>query len=112
MVRGKVAEVGDTTVAQNGYHYTRTEEGWKLTSRLLMEQKLGRPLLKTERVIFKNNNRKDIRPDNLEVRTVTNGTKSLLNKRANLEAKIEELQAQLDEVNEQIKQIQSQQSSH
>jgi len=43
MARGSTAVVGQTRVAQNGYHYTKVEErGWVLTHWLTMEKKLGR----------------------------------------------------------------------
>lgn len=54
----------------NGYVQVKTENGWKLKHRLVMEKKLKRPLARNERVYFKNGNKSDYRPSNLEVRVV------------------------------------------
>jgi DNA-directed RNA polymerase subunit L len=99
-VRGSRSEVGDTRVAKNGYHYTKTEERWRLTHHILMEEKLGRPLKENERVVFVDNDRTNLDLDNLEVRIKT--TSTLRKKEANLVARITELQAQLEEVRKQI----------
>ena len=48
-------------------HYGPNKKGWMLHHRYVMQQKLGRPLLKTERVHHINANRKDNRPENLEL---------------------------------------------
>jgi hypothetical protein len=100
-MRGSRSEVGDTHVAKNGYHYTRTEERWRLTHHLVAEEKLGRPLSDTERVVFVDGDRTNLDPDNIEVRRKV--TSSLRKKEAQLVARIEELQAQLDAVRTQIK---------
>jgi hypothetical protein len=95
-VRGQKAKVGDTRVSPNGYHYTRTKDGWELTGRLVGAKKLGRALLPTERVRYEDGNRLNNDPDNVIVYTVRESSNA--KKRARLEAKIEELQAQLDEL--------------
>jgi hypothetical protein len=66
-VRGKASTVGDTRVSLNGYHYTRTTEGWQLTHRLIAEEKLGRPLRENERIRFVDNDRTHLDPDNIHV---------------------------------------------
>jgi hypothetical protein len=53
MPRGKLSDVGDTRVAGNGYHYTKTEDCWRLTHHLTAEKILGRPLKDSESVRFK-----------------------------------------------------------
>lgn len=94
MARGRKSKVGDTRVAANGYHYTRTEEGWVLTHRLVAERALGRPLRHDERVRFKDGDRTNYAdPDNLEVYTVKKS--SIAKRRARIEARIEELKAEL-----------------
>lgn len=95
MTRGKPSEVGATKVSGNGYHYTRTPNGWELTGRYIGAQKLGRALRSNERIKFLDGNQLNLDPDNIEVREVktTSGTK-----KAQLEARIEELQAKLAEL--------------
>lgn len=100
-MRGSKSEPGDTRVAKNGYHYTRTEEKWELTHHIVAEKKLGRPLKDTERVVFVDGDRTNLEPDNLEVRPKV--TSSLRKKEANLVARIAELEAQLATVRAQIK---------
>jgi hypothetical protein len=96
MARGKRSAVGDTRVAPNGYHYTRTEEGWELTHKLIAEQKLGRKLLPNERCRFKDNDRTNLTPDNIIV--YEGKPKGSASERARLEARIEEMQARLAEL--------------
>lgn len=101
MSRGRNAQVGDTRVSANGYHYTRVENGWRLTHHLIAEEKiLGRPLREDERVHFRTGNKADLTPNNIKV--VKKGKASLRQQKARLEVRIEELQAQLDEVNKEL----------
>ena len=61
MGRGKTAEVGDTRIAANGYHYTKTEtRGWVLTHWLTAEKMLGREIRSDEQVRFKTKQAKTI----------------------------------------------------
>lgn len=101
MPRGQLAKVGDTRIAQNGYHYTRTKEAWRLTHHIIAERKIGRPLRKGERVVFIDGDRKNMSPGNLRV--VVGGQASLSRRIAMLEAEIEEKQAALDELRRQMK---------
>jgi hypothetical protein len=87
-------------VNQNGYHNTRTQDGWELTHRLVAEKKLGRKLKANEMVRFVDNDRTNLSPDNIEI--IETGNHSLRRKKASLEARIEELQAQLEEVNKEL----------
>lgn len=95
----KQAAVGATNVAQNGYHYTKTKDGWRLTHHLIAEKQLGRPLRKGERVYFIDNDRANLDPDNIEVRSqkVTKEDKILLIKEkiARLQDELAELEASL-----------------
>lgn len=109
MSRGKNAKVGDTRVAANGYHYTKCEEGWRLTHHLVAEEKLGRKLEKGERVTFDDNDRTNLSPDNIVVKQTGGG--SLERRRGQLEARIQELQAELDDVVAQIARAKLPQSS-
>lgn len=56
-------------VAQNGYSYTKLGKGnWRLTHHLIAEEKLGRALDSSqERVVFKDRDRTNLDPDNIEV---------------------------------------------
>jgi hypothetical protein len=94
MSRGKPSAVGDTRVAPNGYHYTRTPDGWRATHELVLEQKLGRLLNKaTEGCRFVDGDRTNLSSENIELRTKRSQSDDAV--RARLEARIEELQAQL-----------------
>jgi hypothetical protein len=97
MARGKASEVGDTRVAKNGYHYTRTHLKWTLTHHILAEAKLGRPLKDDERANFRDRDRTNLDPDNIII--VKKGSTSVARERARLTARIQELQAQLAELN-------------
>jgi hypothetical protein len=100
-MRGSRSEVGDTRVAKNGYHYTKTEERWRLTHHLVAERHLGRLLSANERVVFVDGDRTNLDPANIQVKRKI--TSSLRKKEANLVARIAELTAQLDQVRDQIK---------
>lgn len=102
IVRGRSAVIGDTMVSANGYHYTRTEDKWRLTHHIIAEEKiLGRPLLPSESVRFKDpSNKANLHPDNLVV--VTKGTASLKKRRAQLETRLDELKAQIADLDKQI----------
>ncbi len=100
MTRGQVSEVGETRTSANGYHYTRTEDGWRLTHHLIAEKQLGRRLKEDERVSFKDKNKKNLDPDNIVVNL--QGRSSLHRRKAQLEARIEELKAELAALEEEI----------
>jgi hypothetical protein len=99
-MRGSRSEPGETRVAKNGYHYTRTEEKWRLTHHLIAEEKLGRPLSPHERVVFRDNDRTNLDPSNIQVKRKT--TSQLRKKEEALVARLEEVQAELDAVRNQI----------
>ena len=105
MSRGKGVEVGSTRVAQNGYHYTKTDnKGWRLTHHIVAEDHiLGRELKPGERVIFKTNNKTDLRPENIEV--IQQGKSSVRKRRAVVLARIADLQAELAELNKELENV-------
>ena len=100
MPRGKTAEVGDTRTAPNGYHYTKTDAGWRLTHHIAAEQYIGRPLKENERVEFVTKDRLNFEENN--IRVVIQGRGSLRRRKAQLEARIRELQAELDDVKKEL----------
>jgi hypothetical protein len=68
MSKGKKASPGDTMIAANGYHYTRTPEKWRLTHHLVAEREiLHRELAKDERVVFIDGDRTNIVASNIRV---------------------------------------------
>lgn len=69
-MRGKRSKIGDTRWSKNGYHYTRTENKWELTHRLLAIVKMGRELRDDERVKFADGDRTNLDSDNIVVYTV------------------------------------------
>lgn len=100
MARGKKASPGDTRVAPNGYHYTRTEKEWRLTHHIVAEMYvIGRPLLPDERVSFKDGDRTNMSIANLIVSKVASKSKAA--RKAAIETKIEDLQRQLAEIDEE-----------
>lgn len=94
MTRGRGSPDGSTFVNKNGYHHTKVEGQWVLTARLVLEKKLGRKLREGERVKYIDNDRKNLKPDNVTYTVPKDKSKAA--KRAQLEHQIEELQAQLD----------------
>lgn len=98
MARGKNAKVGDTRTAPNGYHYTKTEDGWRLTHHILAEKSLGRKIKKNERVYFKDGDRTNLSKDNVlvkRVRTKKDRLAEIDNKIAILKQEREELLADM-----------------
>lgn len=95
-MKGQRAEVGDTRVAPNKYHYTRTADGWRLTHHLTAEKALNRPIGKDEMVRFKPGFSRDDydNPDAIEV--IQKGKSSKARRMNYLEGRIEEMQQELE----------------
>ncbi len=91
MPRGQQSPVGTVTVNANGYSQTKTEAGWVGTHTLVLEKKLGRKLAPGERAVFKDGDRGNLDPSNIELKQSTNA-KSLRAKIAKWTAEIEDRQ--------------------
>lgn len=93
MPRGVVSKDGDTNTSKNGYHYTRVDGRFRLTHHLVAESILGRPIEPDETVSFKDGDRTNLTPNNIQVTKRKTSRKSQI---AVLEARIMELKAQRD----------------
>jgi hypothetical protein len=102
MGRGQTAQLGDTRIAKNGYHYTKIEprengiasNGWILTHWLTAEKKLGRQLEPNESVRFKEPKfkRTPYDPDGIVI--IKKKTASARRRIAVIDDRIRELQAE------------------
>lgn len=99
-MRGSKSADGDERVARNGYWYVKTEDGWKLKHRWLVEQHLGRELTSEERVVFKDNDRTNFDINNLEIQVKASISKKA--RKARLEARKEEIEAELAKLNKEV----------
>jgi len=96
MPRGTPAKPGDVSIAQNGYSYTQTDLGRRLTHHLIAEESLGRPLTGNERVSFADGDRTNFDPTNI---VVTVKHEQSINKRlTKINNKIHELQKERSEL--------------
>lgn len=93
MPRGQTAADGHTYIAKNGYHYTKVDGKNRLTHHIIAEQVLGRPLQPDETVRFKDGDRTNLKPENVNV---TTRKTSLAGRIATLNDKIRELTAERD----------------
>jgi hypothetical protein len=101
MPRGAEAPIGAERVAPNGYRYRKMDYGWELVSRVLMIEKIGRPLREDEYVAFIDGDKTNIVIENLEIRI--RGKASLRKRLAQVEARLAEMLALRDELRERIK---------
>ncbi len=92
MPRGAKAKNGATRVAPNGYHYTKKNDKWHLTHRMIVEEKLGRPMLATERCFFIDGDKTNVDPENIGINEVKGGIDKKI---AEIEEKISDLKIQL-----------------
>lgn len=94
MPRGVAAKLGDTYTSANGYHYTRVDEGWRLTHHIKAEENLGRKLLPNERPYFKDGNKANIEHHNIGI--APRHASSVAKRIAQLNSRIAELVAERD----------------
>jgi len=96
MPKGIAAPIGSQTIAQNGYTWVKTEDGWKYKHVLIAEEKLGRPLESNERVTFKDHDRNNFTLDNIVVSTFVKKVPALrsLNK---IRTRLDKVEAKFNE---------------
>jgi wyosine [tRNA(Phe)-imidazoG37] synthetase (radical SAM superfamily) len=88
-------------VSQNGYDYTKCEDGWRLTHHLVAERTLGRSInYDQELVTFKDKDRRNLNPDNIQVQK--KGKSSYARRLAQLEARKDEIEAEIEQVRKLI----------
>lgn len=90
--KGRRKPIGAKRVSPNGYEYTKTNDGWVLSHRLVAEEKLGRKLRDNERTYFVDGDRKNLDPDNIAVREAENTKEIRIEK---LKTRIKALQQEL-----------------
>lgn len=96
--RASSVPIGTIRVAQNNYQYTKVGEGnWRLTHHIIAEEKYGRKLREGERVCFKDKDRTNLDPDNIEIIT-SKSKKSNATVLARLYARRDELNARIAEL--------------
>ncbi len=100
MPRGSTSKVGDKRVSPNGYEYTKTEEGWILTHKLVAEKRDGVKYNGDVTFRYADGDKTNFDPDNIIV--MPKKFKSTASRRARLEARIAELQAELDSLGDDV----------
>lgn len=100
MPRGEKSPVGTVIVNVNGYSQTKTEEGWKGTHIIILEEKLGRKLRSGERAKFVDGDKSNLSPDNIVLADPANAR--------SITAKIAKLQAEVDDRVARIKDLKAQ----
>lgn len=99
-MRGTKAEDGTIRVSNNGYQYTKTPQGWRLSHHLVAEKMLGRPLAENERVAFLSGNKMLLTPENIQV--LNKGQTSTKRRIAQLEARKAEIIGQLEDLHHEL----------
>jgi hypothetical protein len=107
MPRGQASPVGATRVADNGYHYTKTEErGWVLTHWLTVESARGTLIDPEKEVVqFTSKAAKRNPYDIGGIRVLKKKTSSLRKRLAVLEDQIREKTAERDRILRQLDQL-------
>lgn len=97
------ASIGTERIAQNGYHYIKVAEGrWRLRHHIVAEDKYGRKVRENERVIFKDKDRDNFNPNNIEI---------VVKNKTNTAVALARLIARRDELNARIAELESEQSN-
>jgi hypothetical protein len=107
MPRGRTSEIGTVTVNANGYSQTKVAHGkWVGTHVLILEKKLGRQLKLGERAIFKDGDKGNLDPENIELVEVTNA-RTIKAKIAKLQAEIEDRQGMINDLELELTRLES-----
>lgn len=96
-MRGQAAKLKDTRTSANGYHYTKTTTGWRLTHHIVAEEKYNRHIDKDVTVRFVDRDKTNLRPSNIVIQPKKNSD----DRKKVLKRRIAELQAELDALNSQ-----------
>lgn len=83
--------------AANGYWYRKVNGKWKLKHHCIIEEHLGRPLRKDERVSFVDKDNQNMDPSNLRVTT----------KKQTKEARIHYLKSKIQVMQEELAELES-----
>ena len=99
-MRGASSKIGSTRIAANGYHYTKTHEGWRLTHHIIAERLYGRKVDKEVTVRFKDTDRTNLADDNIVLTPKRGkGRADLIRTRIRqYEERIRELKAELNSI--------------
>lgn len=100
MPRGKESPIGTEMVNQLGYTQVKTERGWVGKHTLVLEKKLGRQLVSGERATFKDKDKTNFKPDNIQLATSGNAK--------TIEARIARYEAEIKDREEWIADLKSQ----
>jgi len=102
MPRGEIAEVGTERVSQNGYTWVKTaHRGWVQKHWLIAEKGLHREVIKGQEMVkFKDGDRSNLDPSNLEVVVIrgTSESQKLRQRLVELENQIASLKAMPDRI--------------
>jgi GTP-dependent phosphoenolpyruvate carboxykinase len=104
MPRGRVAPPGTETWNALGYCQVKTtDRGWVGKHILILEETLGRQLVFGERAIFKDGDKRNLDPNNIEL-AASDKKKSLQARIAKLKSEIEDRQALLKDLEDELAQ--------
>lgn len=105
MARGAPSPIGTVRVSQNGYHYTKTEDCWRLTHHIIAEEALGRPLHANERATFIDGDKTNLKPGN--IRVVFKSAASIKKRILEIDLKMGELQYEKQQLRAKLKKIEA-----
>jgi hypothetical protein len=101
MPRGVRSPIGTETVNANGYCQVKTERGWVGKHTLILEKKLGRQLLPGERAVFKDGNKQNLDPANIELAEAMS-TRSVKARIVKLQQEVEDRLALIKELEKEL----------
>ncbi len=72
MPRGNAKPLGSEFMNKNGYTYVKCSTGWQPKAKVVLEEKLGRPLEDTESAVFLDGDRRNLDPSNIGCKVIAN----------------------------------------